>query len=294
MAGLLDRMLTLDRRWIFLFVLLSAATPIVLPIGLPVTTSATTRSAFEYIESLRPGDYVCVSFDYGPSSAPENDPMAEAVMRHCLLKKVRLVVIALYPLGGLGLANSSVARVAAEFPEAEYGVDYVNLGYKDGASAVMRRLGDNIADAFPTDVKGTPIGQIPLMRGLRNIRHVQLVFSAATGLIGEWWVTIVHQQFGTPVVVGPTAVSAPKYYAYVNAGQMVGMLSGMKGAAEYEKLLRDTYPRLATFYKTTRRFTATKGMDGQTVIHAVILVFIVLGNVAYLSSRARARRGAAS
>ena len=294
MARLLDRMLTLDRRWIFLFVLVSAATPIILPIGLPVTTSATTRSAFQYVESLKPGDYVCVSFDYGPSSAPENDPMAEAVMRHCLLKKVRLVVIALYPLGGLGLANSSVARVAAEFPEAKYGVDYVNLGYKDGASAVMRRLGDNIADAFPTDVKGTPIGQIPLMHGLQNIRGAKLAFSAATGIIGEWWVTIVHQQFGTPIVVGPTAVSAPKYYAYVNAGQMVGMLSGMKGAAEYEKLLRDSYPQLSTFYRTTRRFTATKGMDGQTVIHAVILVFILLGNIAFLTSRARARRGTAS
>jgi hypothetical protein len=288
--GLLDRLLQLDRRWIFLFALLSVMVPILVPIGLPVSTSSETRSAFEFVESLKPGDIVWLSIDYGPSSAPENDPMAEAFLRQCFLKKVRVIVSALYPLGGLGLANEAVAKITAEFPDLEYGVDYVNLGYKDGASAVMRRLGDDIAGAFPTDVNGKPVAEIPLMRGLRNIREVQLVFTVATGVIGEYWITLVNAQFGTPVIIGPTAVSAPKYYAYLNAGQLKGMLGGMKGAAEYEFLLRREHPEMAVFYRTTRAFTATKGMDGQTVIHGVILMLIVLGNAAFLRARAAARR----
>ncbi|TMQ57261.1 MAG: hypothetical protein E6K76_10985 [Candidatus Eisenbacteria bacterium] len=292
MAGMVDKLLGLDRRWIFLFVLICVGTPIVLPIGLPVTTTGSTRAAFDYIESLKPGDYVWVSFDYGPSSAPENDPMAEAIMRQCFTKKIRVIVCALYPLGGLGLATNSLAKVTAEFPNLRYGEEYVNLGYKDGASAVMRRLGEDIAGAFPTDVKGRPLAQVPMMQGLRSIRQVQLVFTAATGIIGEWWITQVHSQIGTPVIIGPTAVSAPKYYAYLNAGQLVGMLGGMKGAAEYEKLLAARYPDLARFYQSTRGFTATKGMDGQAVTHAVIILFILIGNVAYLSRRAAQRKGA--
>ena len=287
-------LLKLDRRWIFLFVLFSVATPIVFPIGLPVTTTDSTRRAFEYLESLKPGDTIWLSFDYGPSSAPENDPMAEAVMRQCFLKHVKVVVLALYPLGGLGLANTAVAKVTAEFPGLRYGEDYVNLGYKDGAAAVMRRLGEDIAGAFPTDVNGTPLSRIPMMRGVHDIRNVKLVFTAATGVIGEWWITQVHSQIGTPVVIGPTAVSAPKYYAYLNAGQLVGMLSGMKGAAEYERLLRDTYPQMARFYKSTRTFTATKGMDGQTVIHTVMIAFIILGNLAFLVTRETGRPEAAA
>lgn len=282
-----DFLLGLDRRWIYLFVLVSLITPIVVPIGLPVTTTSSTRKAFEFVEGLKPGDTVWLSYDYGPSSAPENDPMAEAFLRQCFLKKVKVIVCALYPLGGLGLANNSVARVTAEFPGLQYGVDYVNLGYKDGAAAVMRRLGDNIAEAFPTDVNGRPIGEFPIMQGVRDIRQVAVVFTAATGLIGEYWITQVHAQFGTPVIIGPTAVSAPKYYAFLNAGQLVGMLGGMKGAAEYEKLLRAAHPELDRFYGETRGFTATKGMDGQTVLHTVILIFIFLGNVAYLRTRAR-------
>jgi len=88
-------------------------------------------------------------------------------------------------------------------------------------------------------------------------------------------------------------VSAPKYYAYLNAGQLVGMLSGMKGAAEYEKLLSARYPELGRFYESTRAFTATKGMDAQTVIHVIIIVFILIGNIAYMSRRAAQRKAAA-
>src|SRR5512143_1876974 len=108
MAGILHRVLSMDRRWIFLLVFLCVAGPIILPVGLPVTVTDSTQKAFDYIDALKPGDTVWLSFDYGPSSAPENDPMAEAVFRQCLIKKVRVVVSALYPLGGLSLANQCV------------------------------------------------------------------------------------------------------------------------------------------------------------------------------------------
>jgi hypothetical protein len=292
-AGFFDRIIRLDRRWIFLFVLLSVAAPILIPIGLPVDMTAPTRAAFDFIEGLKEGDVVLISFDYGPSSAPENDPMAEGFMRQCALKKLRFIVIALYPLGGLGLANNSVAKIAREFPSLQYGVDYINLGYKDGASAVMRRMGEDIAGAFPTDENGRPLSEFPIMRGIHDLRQVKLVFTVATGLIGEWWITQVHPQVGTPVIIGPTAVSAPKYYAFLNSGQLVGMLGGMKGAAEYERLLRDRYPELASFYKNTRAFTATKGNDAQTVLHTVILLLLLLGNIAYIRHRTAAAKGSA-
>jgi len=288
--SLIDRLFSVDRRWIFLFVMLAVAVPILFPLGLPVTTTGSTRAAFEYIESLHAGDIVWLSYDYGPSSAPENDPMAEAFLRHCFVKDVRVVMCALYPLGGLSLMNASAARVAREFPEKKYGTDYVNLGYKDGPEAVMRRLGENIADAFPTDVNGTPIEGMPIFQGIRTIGQFKVVFTVATGLIGEYWITLVNAQFGTPVIIGPTAVSAPKYYAFLNSGQLKGMLGGMKGAAEYEQLLARAYPAMSEFYHRTRLFTGTKGMDAQTGIHAVIVGFIFLGNVAFLLARRREGR----
>ena len=172
----------------------------------------------------------------------------------------------------------------------------------------MRRLGENIADAFPTDVNGRAIGEFPIFNpgaqhredgvvvgratGVRSIRDVKVVFTAATGLIGEYWITLVNAQSGTPVIIGPTAVSAPKYYAFISSGQLAGMLGGMKGAAEYEQLLAKRYPALGELYGSTKLFTATKGMDAQTGIHLVIIIFIVIGNGAYLAYRMREKRRA--
>src|SRR5678816_4887502 len=105
MAGLAQRLLNLDRRWLFLLVFLGVAIPILFPIGLPVTTTASTRAAFDFVEALRPGDTVLLSYDYGPSSAPENDPMADGFLRQCFTRKVRVIVIALYPLGAVSYTH---------------------------------------------------------------------------------------------------------------------------------------------------------------------------------------------
>ena len=69
------------------------------------------------------------------------------------------------------------------------------------------------------------------------------------------------------------------------AEQIVTVLGGMKGAAEYEQLIAKRYPALAEFYGSTRTFTATKGMDAQTGIHLVIILFVLVGNVAFFLSR---------
>ncbi len=67
---------------------------------------------------------------------------------------------------------------------------------------------------------------------------------------------------------------------------MIGMLGGLKGASEYERLFLDKYAALRD--RSTDGpglYTAIKGMDAQTIIHTVILVFILLGNLAFFLGR---------
>jgi hypothetical protein len=287
---LADRLLAVDRRIIYLLVGIGTLIPLLFPIGLPVTITPPVRSAFEKIESLPPGSVVVVSFDYGPSTAPENDPQADAVLRHCFARKIRVVGMALYSLGGLSVAVEEMNKVAAEFP-LEYGVDYVNLGYKDGAQAALRRMNENLHELFPRDAFGRPVSELPLMQDVRSLREVDLVVSLATGIIGEWWINLVNAQFGTPVIVGSTAIGTPKYYAYLKARQAEGLLGGLKGASEYERMLSDRYPVVAEIYRSPTLYTATQGMDIQTIVHLVIIALVVLGNVLYFVSRFRPASG---
>ena len=287
---ILEKLVNIDRRIVYLLIAVGTIIPILIPIGFPVSTTPPVESLFDKVESLNSEDVVLISFDYGPTTAPENDPMAEAMLRHCFSRNIKVVVIALFPIGGVTMAGEAVATVTAEFPNLTNGVDYVLLGYKDGAQAAMKQMGVDIAGVFPSDQYGTSLADLPLMQTVRNYDDVDLIVSFATGVIGEWWANLINAQFGTPVAVGCTAVSAPKYYAFLDSGQMIGLLGGLKGASEYEKLLTTSYPALNEVYNRAGTYTATKGMDAQTVDHALIMIFILFGNTIYFLIKRREKK----
>jgi hypothetical protein len=259
----IQKWLHIDRRIIYLVVAIGALIPVIRPIGLPV-----------------------ISFDFGPSSEPELNPMADAILRHCFIKELKVVIVAIFPLGGVSMAIQEVARIEQEF-DLEYAVDYVNLGYKDGGQAPMKAMGVSIRDVFPDDVEGNPTDDMPIVNEVRNYDDVEVVISLATGIIGEWWANLINAQFGVDVAVGCTAVSAPKYYAYLRSGQMIGVLGGLKGASEYEKLLTDRYPEARATYEipVEKKRSAMVGMDVQSIVHLIIIAFIIFGNAMYFAAR---------
>ena len=273
------KLLLVDRRIIFLLVFLGALIPIIRPIGLAVQVSPPVEAVFDYVEGLRPGDAILLSFDYGPADGPELDPMANAILRHCRKKGVRVVGISLFPLGGVDMGIARLNQLTAEL-QARDGTDWVNLGYKDGGQAAMKAMGEDIAAVFPTDVNGVAYPTIPLLRDIRAYRDMKLAVSLATSVLGEWWINLVNAQFGIPVAIGTTAVSAPRYYAYTEAKQAIGVIGGMKGASEYEELVERAYPELKGLSRT-----ATMGMDVQSIVHIIIIFFILFGNLMFLLTR---------
>jgi hypothetical protein len=287
MATLIDRLVAIDPRMIYLVMGLAVAIPIVFPIGLMVTVTPSTQASFDAIEKLPEGTRVLISFDYGPSTSAENDPMATAILRHCLVRNLRVVSIALFPVGGDSVAREQMGFVARDFPDKKDTVDYVNLGYKDGGQAPMKKMGQDLPGVFPLDASGRPLDTLPIMNGVKSYQDFGLGITLATGIIGEWWANLVNAQFHLPVVIAPTAVSAPKFYAYLNSGNIVGLIGGLKGASEYEKLLVDHYPQFAPLYKKAGVYTATKGMDAQNIAHLTIIAFILMGNAFYIIGRRR-------
>ncbi len=287
----IQKLLYIDRRIIYLLVAIGALIPIIRPIGLPVVPTAPVKGLFNKIDTLGPDDAVMISFDYGPSSEPELNPMAAAILRHLFIRKVRVLVVAIFPLGGVSMAIQQLERVSQEF-DLQYGVDYVNLGYKDGGQAPMKAMGVSIHDVFPADVDGRPTDEMSLIQQVVNYDDIDVVISLATGVIGEWWANLINAQFGVDVAVGCTAVSAPKYYAYLRSGQMIGLLGGLKGASEYEKLLIDRYPEARELYGKPEeaKKSAITGMDVQSIVHVIIIAFIIFGNTMYFALRRSQRR----
>ena len=84
--------------------------------------------------------------------------------------------------------------------------------------------------------------------------------------------------------VGVAAVVAPQLYPYYPA-QVVGILGGVKGAAEYEYTFKEAYPK----YKDMET-PGLEMMGPQTLAHVVIMSFIVIGNIIYFRSRRQEKR----
>ncbi|GMU54715.1 MAG: hypothetical protein AMXMBFR33_38610 [Candidatus Xenobia bacterium] len=62
------------------------------------------------------------------------------------------------------------------------------------------------------------------------------IFTATDNKTFEWYAIVVKSQYGVPVYGASTAVGVPELYSYYNAGQISGLLAGLRGAAEYETL----------------------------------------------------------
>jgi hypothetical protein len=268
-----DRIRNIDRRIIFAIIALAIIIPLLIPIGFPIQVTPSVQSLYDAVEAIPPGSKVLLSFDYGASTYPELYPMCLAMLRHFFSKGDKPVVMAFWP-EGIPFAQRALTLTGDEAGKT-YGEDYVNLGFKAGGIVVMQTLGRSFKEAFPVDVYGTPIEKIPVMNGVRNYDDIALVIDFSAGDPGiPAWVMIAQGRFGKKVGGGCTAVSAPQFFAYLQAGQLVGLMGGMKGAAEYEKLVG-------------KRDLGSAGMDAQSIAHVVIVVFIIVGNITYFAGRAR-------
>lgn len=278
-----EKIMKIDRRWIFLMIALAVLIPFLKPLRLPLTITKPARDVFEAVEAIPPeGPPLLISTDYAPSTAPELDPMLYAMLRHCLATKRRVMLLALYPQGA-GMAQAGLDFVLPEFPEAKSGEDYVFLGYQPGVQAVVMSIGEDIEMAFPTDAYGVPIDSLPMMKNIRNYDDIALVVDLAGSSIPITWVIYAVARYNQDLGVGVTAVSAAQYYPYLNSGQFVGMMGGLKGAAEYEKLI------VKHGYSDERQI-ATIGMDAQSISHLVILALIIIGNIAFFASKSHKKK----
>ncbi len=270
MAGKPFDIRSIDRRIIFSLIFVAVVWPLIQPMRLPIGVSPPVQTLYDAVEAIPPGSVVMLGADYSPDTMPELQPMVDTFIRHAFERDLRIVVACLWPASP-PLVERAMTPLAEEFGK-EYGVDYVNLGYMAGGIVTLLGMGASIPNTYPSDYGGTPVGEIPLMQEVQNFDDIAFVMEISAGTPGtREWVQQVQGRYRVALGSGTTAVGAPNFYPYVQSGQLTGLLGGLKGAAEYETLIG--HPG-----------DATKGMDAQSVVHALVVAFILLGNVVYLLS----------
>ena len=278
---------TVDRRWVFLLVAAAVIVPTLLPFSVPMPISNATQSAYDAVEALGEGELVILSLGNGPSSLAELQPQAQAVLRHCFRRGLRVFMMSLWPdaqpLGAGALLevveSDEFLDPATGRSRLQDGVDFVDVGYRVSPNTVILRMATDIAGFFETDVRGEPLAPLAVMQGIRGFDQVGLVIDLAAGDSVDWWILYGNGRFGVDVAAGVTGVIVSQLFPYLNSGQLRGVIGGGVGAAEYEALVGapgDGMKRVSTL----------------SVVHGLVILLVVLGNVIFV--RQRRSRGEAS
>ena len=162
------------------------------------------------------------------------------------------------------------------------GRDWVYFGYKPGYVSIILGMGGDIVKTIQTDYKGTSLTEYDMFTNpttkIKNYDNIAVVIDLAAGGSPGTWITYVNTKFGRPVATGVTAVMAADFYPYLQSKQLIGLLNGMRGAADYETL--------TNYEKFNGKLgLGLQGMGSQTFAHFLIILFIILGNIGYLASK---------
>lgn len=262
----------MDRRIVFILVALAVIIPMLAPVSLPVSVSEPTQKLYDYIDTLPEESTVMLAFDYGPASLAELNPMARALLQQCFDKNIRVIAITLIT-DAPTLANTLIQEVAAEKGAVD-GEDYVFLGFRPGATQVILGMGTDITSVFENDYNGKAVTEIPMMENIKNYDQIDLLIDLASASTTEAWITYANVQYDLQIAAGVTGVIISQMYPYLQTGQLVGLISGILGAAEYERLID----------------APAKGMlwiNIESFVHLLIVILVIIGNIIFFNQRQR-------
>ena len=262
----------MDRRIVFILVALAVIIPMLLPVSLPVSISEPTQKLYDYIDALPAESTVMLAFDYGPSSLAELNPMAKALLKQCFDKDVRVVAITLVT-DAPTLASTLIQEVAAEKGAVD-GEDYVFLGFRPGRTQVILGMGSDIASVFETDYNGKATAEIPMMKNITNYDQIDLLIDLASSSSTEEWITYANVQYDLQIAAGVTGVIISQMYPYLQTRQLIGLISGILGAAEYERLI--DAPAKGILWINIESF-----------VHLLIVILVIIGNIIFFNQRQR-------
>ena len=274
---------TIDRRWIYAILIVSILIPLFdRKFNLPIIPSKQSKDFYQTIQQVPPGGMVLIDGWWSPGTRGENQWQTQAVLLHLMRRHLRFAILSFDPQNNT-LVQNMVDTLAPKYGYVE-GRDYVNFGFRPPAvfSQTLQAMATDLPGALKKDRHGTPLAGMLAMKGIHTTQDLGAVVEVTPSATAEAWLGLAGLRSGThnvPFLLATTAVGAPTYYPYLDSGQIAGMLTGVKGAGDYEFLLGTS-----TF--------GTRATAALSLVYALVIGLIALGNIGYFAGRAAERRAA--
>lgn len=264
----------INRQFMYILTILVILIPLIRPIGMPITVTHWVEQGFHEIDSLQPGDKVLITFDYSASGAADIHPAAEAIFKHLMDKNIKVITVSFVAEGS---RFPTLLMSEYEKQEKVYGEDFVHLGFLSGHETALAALISDIPGTCPADVRDGSISSYPIMEGVKTAGDMAMFIGLSGGNPGPQQYVRQMEPYKDKVkiVTAVTAVIAPTIEPYMGSRQILGLIGGLKGAAEYETVMG-------------YQGKATANMDAQSFAHLLVIGLVIAGNVNYFLTRKQA------
>ena len=272
----LTKLEQIDRRVVYFLLLLVIAIPVLHPIGLPLTIGDNARTYAAQVAAIPDGATVLYEVGFTAGGLADLRSGAVATLRQLAEKNVKVVFVSCYSEGPVLFP---IIIKDSEFDKVKkYGTDYAFLGFIAGRETGMAALARDIRSVVPKDYYGTPLDQLPVMKGINGAKdfHTLFVITDGTDIIEGYirqWIA-GYKVRALVIVLGPMGPSVEPFFP----AQVQGLMYGSRMGAEYELILRKPGVGLSL-------------MDAESAAHSMIIILIILGNLAYAYRRAAKKGG---
>ncbi len=279
-----DRLQTIDRRMIYAVLLVFILVPLFNPkFQLPNYPAKQSVDFYDTIEKVAADKsnahkIVIINGMWSPSTRGENQWQARALVTHLMMHHLHFATLTFDTQNATIMQQNVVEPLAKQYGYV-YGRDYVNWGYRPftAYNITIKGLVNDIPGTIKKDAHGANVASLPVMAGIKGRGDVAAVVDITPVQSTETWLGLFEQNNNPPYLFAPTAVMAPTYYPYLDTGQIAGMLTGIKGAGDYEQLIG-----VHSF--------GTRAAGALSLVYALIILLIILGNLGYYVSLAAKRR----
>jgi hypothetical protein len=244
-ASFSSKLQTINRPTLYVTLFVIVVIGLLFPIDLPVNVSGPTQQFYDAVEKAPVDKVAFVSTLWSASTKGENEAQTRVVLQHLMRRHIPFM------LAGFGL-DAQTTQLAQELAEEvtkewndknpdfpyKYGENWINLGFRVDMAGTLKGAVVNLKSAYATDqVYRKPMDTYPMMKNIHNMQDVGIICEIAPSNGYKNWVGLVRGGTQAKLCYAVTSVMGPEMYDYLDARQIEGLLFGIRGAAEYEKLM---------------------------------------------------------
>ena len=264
-----EKLVSLPREWVMALVLISMIIPALNPLGLPLMVGSMSKAWYRTIDEAPEGSVILFDIGFGSGGYPSLGPGTIAAFHQMFEKGHKIIMMATALEGSMMYPLIMDSVKPEQNYDAVYGEDWMFFGYIAGGQTAMAGILGDIRALTSIDFEGNDVDTLPIMDGVNSADDFDIVaYVTTSGDIAEGWVYQAYSQYNRPVLGGMLSMMTTSMKPYYDTGQILGLMDGIKGAADLEFLTG--HPGDAIISSDILSFSQT-----------LVLIFIALGNIAY-------------